>query len=116
MAVNEKNGRAMGLLILNSNAMEYGFLPPQVFSYRTLGGKTNLCFWSPKYDKIFFRYSGCLYNGRRNSRKFDNGLHFVNWKTIYGNFFIYQQLLKLLYYFILSQPPYWALGICFYRN
>jgi hypothetical protein len=39
MAVNELNGRAMGLLILNSNAMEYGFLPPQVFSYRTLGGK-----------------------------------------------------------------------------
>ena len=38
MAVNEKTGRAMGVLILNSNAMEYGFLPPQVFSYRTLGG------------------------------------------------------------------------------
>jgi alpha-glucosidase (family GH31 glycosyl hydrolase) len=38
MAVNEKTGRAMGMLILNSNAQEYSFLPPNALSYRTLGG------------------------------------------------------------------------------
>ena len=44
VAVNEQTGRAMGMLILNSNAMEYGFLPPQVFSYRTLGGNQKIRF------------------------------------------------------------------------
>jgi alpha-glucosidase (family GH31 glycosyl hydrolase) len=38
MGVNDKNGRAFGTLILNSNAQEYGFLPPTTFSYRTIGG------------------------------------------------------------------------------
>lgn len=38
MGVNEENGRAFGVLILNSNAQEYGFMPPQLVSYRTLGG------------------------------------------------------------------------------
>jgi maltase-glucoamylase len=38
MAVNEENGRALGVLILNSNAQEYGFLPQASVAYRTLGG------------------------------------------------------------------------------
>ena len=38
MAVNERNGRAFGMLILNSNAQEYGFLPPKSVAYRTTGG------------------------------------------------------------------------------
>lgn len=38
MAVNEETGRAFGCLILNSNAQEYGLLPPRAISYRTLGG------------------------------------------------------------------------------
>ena len=38
MAVNEKTGRAFGVLILNSNAQEYGLLPPNSISYRTIGG------------------------------------------------------------------------------
>ena len=38
MAVNENTGRAFGALILNSNAQEYGLLPPSAISYRTLGG------------------------------------------------------------------------------
>lgn len=42
MAINDLTGRAFGLLILNSNAMEYGFLPRNAFSYRTLGGLLDL--------------------------------------------------------------------------
>ena len=38
MAINEYNGRAFGILILNSNAQEYGFLPYSSFAYRTLRG------------------------------------------------------------------------------
>ena len=38
MAVDEKNSRAFGVLILNSNAQEYGFIPPASLNYRTLGG------------------------------------------------------------------------------
>ncbi len=38
MAVDERDGRAFGTLILNSNAQEYGLLPPSAISYRTLGG------------------------------------------------------------------------------
>lgn len=38
MAINKFTGRAFGMLILNSNAMEYGFIPYNSFSYRTLGG------------------------------------------------------------------------------
>ena len=38
MAVDERSGKAFGTLILNSNAQEYGFLPPSSISYRTLGG------------------------------------------------------------------------------
>ena len=38
MAVNDQTGRAFGVLILNSNAQEYGLLPPNSISYRTLGG------------------------------------------------------------------------------
>lgn len=39
MAIDDETGRAYGLLIFNSDAMEYGFLPPSTISYRTLGGK-----------------------------------------------------------------------------
>jgi alpha-glucosidase (family GH31 glycosyl hydrolase) len=42
MAVNEENGRAFGVLILNSNAQEYGFLPESSVAYRTLGGILDL--------------------------------------------------------------------------
>lgn len=38
MAVDEKSGRAFGMLVLNSNAQEYGFLPPSSHAYRTIGG------------------------------------------------------------------------------
>lgn len=38
MAVDETTGRAFGALILNSNAQEYGLLPPSAVAYRTLGG------------------------------------------------------------------------------
>lgn len=38
MAVDELTGRAFGVLIHNSNAQEYGFLPEHTLSYRTLGG------------------------------------------------------------------------------
>lgn len=38
MAVDEDTGRAFGVLIFNSNAQEYGFLPPSSISYRTTGG------------------------------------------------------------------------------
>lgn len=38
MAVNPDNGRAFGVLILNSNAQEYGFIPHNSLSYRALGG------------------------------------------------------------------------------
>ena len=38
MGISKLNGRAFGMLILNSNAMEYGFIPYNTFSYRTLGG------------------------------------------------------------------------------
>ena len=38
MAVNEDNHRAFGVLILNSNAQEYGFIPPASLNYRTIGG------------------------------------------------------------------------------
>ena len=41
MAVNDQ-GRAFGLLILNSNAQEYGFLPPTSVAYRTMGGILDL--------------------------------------------------------------------------
>lgn len=42
MAVNEKNGRAFGMLIMNSNAQEYGFLPQATLAYRTMGGILDL--------------------------------------------------------------------------
>jgi alpha-glucosidase (family GH31 glycosyl hydrolase) len=42
MAVSEETGRAFGVLILNSNAQEYGFLPPQAVSFRTIGGILDL--------------------------------------------------------------------------
>lgn len=38
MAVDETTGRAFGALILNSNAQEYGLLPPSSISYRSVGG------------------------------------------------------------------------------
>lgn len=42
MAVDENDGRAFGTLILNSNAQEYGLLPPSSISFRTLGGILDL--------------------------------------------------------------------------
>jgi alpha-glucosidase (family GH31 glycosyl hydrolase) len=42
MAVNKASGRALGVLIKNSNAQEYGFLPPSALAYRTLGGILDL--------------------------------------------------------------------------
>lgn len=42
MAVNEENGRAFGVLILNSNGQEYGFIPPFSLNYRTLGGLLDI--------------------------------------------------------------------------
>lgn len=42
MAVDEKDGRSFGTLIFNSNAQEYGLLPPSAISYRTLGGILDL--------------------------------------------------------------------------
>lgn len=39
MAVDEKSGRCFGVLIFNSNAQEYGLLPPHSISYRTTGGE-----------------------------------------------------------------------------
>jgi maltase-glucoamylase len=41
MAVSDE-GRAFGLLILNSNAQEYGFLPQSSVAYRTMGGILDL--------------------------------------------------------------------------
>lgn len=38
MAVDERSGRAFGVLIFNSNAQEYGLLPAASISYRTTGG------------------------------------------------------------------------------
>ncbi len=38
MALDETTGRAFGILIMNSNAQEYGLLPPNSLAYRTLGG------------------------------------------------------------------------------
>lgn len=38
MAVDEKTGRVFGVLILNSNAQEYGLIPPASLNYRTIGG------------------------------------------------------------------------------
>lgn len=42
MSVDERSGRAFGMLILNSNAQEYGFLPPASLAYRTVGGILDL--------------------------------------------------------------------------
>lgn len=38
MGVDERSGRAFGVLVLNSNAQEYGLLPPSSISYRSVGG------------------------------------------------------------------------------
>lgn len=42
MAVDERTGRAFGMLIFNSNAQEYGFLPPSSIAYRSIGGIMDL--------------------------------------------------------------------------
>lgn len=42
MAVDERSGRAFGVLIINSNAQDYGLLPPASISYRTIGGELEM--------------------------------------------------------------------------
>lgn len=42
MAVNQQSGRAFGVLFMNSNAQEYGLLPPASISYRSTGGVLDM--------------------------------------------------------------------------
>ncbi len=55
MAVNEKTGRAFGMLILNSNAQEYGFLPPSAISYRTIGGILDMYIMEEETPEILIQ-------------------------------------------------------------
>jgi alpha-glucosidase (family GH31 glycosyl hydrolase) len=63
MAVDENTGRAYGVLIFNSNAMEYGFLPPHVISYRTTGGILDMYIMEEESpEKLIQAYTSLIGN------------------------------------------------------